>query len=96
MNRIKSAVEQVAAQATHAAHAMSDFVIAAKDATPVEKSAAVTTQAGAMVAIFGGLSAHEWAIAGTVVGIAVSILSLILNFYVSMRRLKLEEQRGAK
>lgn len=96
MNRIKSAADQVVAQATHAAHAISDFVIAANDATPVEKSAAVTTQAGAMVAIFGGLSAHEWAIAGTVVGIAVSILSLALNFYVSMRRLKLEESRSAK
>lgn len=96
MNRIKSAVEQVTVQATHAAHTVTDLVVAAKDATPVEKSAAVTTQAGAMVAIFGGLSAHEWAIAGTVAGIAVSILSLALNFYVSMRRLKLEESRSAK
>lgn len=85
---------QLKAGFASAIHAASEFIVAAKDATPVEKSAAVTTQAGAMVAIFGGLSAHEWAIAGTVVGIAVSILSLVLNFYVSMRRLKLDESRG--
>lgn len=94
MTQIKDQVERFTTAISHAAHSASEFVIMAKDAqTPVEKSAAVTTQAGAVLAVVGGLSLNEWA---AVVGIVIGMLSFAVNVYVSFRRLRIEEAAASR
>lgn len=94
MTSIKTAFDKLSTSLMHAAHNAGEFVIMAKDAqTPVEKSAAVTTQAGAVLAVVGGLSLNEWA---AVVGIVIGVLSFAVNVYVSFRRLRIEEAAASR
>ena len=87
LDRVMTAVHQ-------AAHKTVEFAVIAKEMqTPVEKSAAVTTQIGAAVAVYGGFTLNEWA---AIVGIAVALGSFALNIYVSLRRLRIEESASRK
>lgn len=77
-----------------AAHKSFEFAVLAKDMqTPVEKSAAVSTQIGAAMAVYGGFTLNEWA---AIVGIIVALGSFCLNFYVSLRRLRIDEESARR
>lgn len=88
------AIDKFGAAFHQALHKTLEFAVLAKDMqTPVEKSAAVTTQIGAAVAVYGGFNLNEWA---AIVGIVVAVGSFALNIYVSLRRLRIEESASRK
>ena len=90
MSRLKHALDQLGAAIHTTMHNTFEFAVMAKDMqTPMEKTTALTTQAGAAIAIFGGFTLNEWA---AIVGITIGILSFGVNCYVSFRRLKLDEE----
>ena len=70
------------------------FAVLARDhQTPVEKSAAISTQVGAGLALFGGFTINEWA---AIIGVFIGIASFAFNVYISFRRLEIEKQAAQR